>query len=63
MLDRLLERGGRASIRGIAAQIPAHDEQLHYYEQIVKNMPGRVLASHGIVGSSALCGVKRGSLG
>jgi ATP adenylyltransferase len=50
MLETLLERGGQASIREIAAQILAHDEsQLDYYEQIVKNMPGRVLASHGIV--------------
>lgn len=50
MLETLLERGGQASMREIAAQILAHDEsQLDYYEQIVKNMPGRVLASHGIV--------------
>jgi ATP adenylyltransferase len=50
MLETLLESGGAASIRQIAAAILAHDEsQLDYYEQIVKNMPGRVLASHGIV--------------
>ena len=30
--------------------ILSHDEsQIDYYGQIVKNMPGRVLASHGIV--------------
>lgn len=50
MLEVLLEHGGHAPIREIAAQILVHDEsQLDYYEQIVKNMPGRVLASHGIV--------------
>ena len=50
MLEVLLENAGRASTRQIAAAFFAHDEsQLDYYEQIVKNMPGRVLRSHGIV--------------
>jgi diadenosine tetraphosphate (Ap4A) HIT family hydrolase len=50
MLNVLLERGGRATIREIASAILGHDEsQIEYYEQIVKNMPGRVLASHGVV--------------
>jgi ATP adenylyltransferase len=50
MLDVLLERGGTAQIRDIAAAILAHDEsQIDYYEEIVKRMPGRVLDSHGIV--------------
>jgi ATP adenylyltransferase len=50
MLELLLQKGGSATIRDIASAILAHDEsQLDYYEQIVKNMPGRVLASHGIV--------------
>lgn len=50
MLEALLTHGGTASIREIAAAILAHDEsQLDYYEQIVKNMPGKVLASHGLV--------------
>jgi ATP adenylyltransferase len=50
MLEALLTNGGTASAREIAAAILAHDEsQLDYYEQVVKNMPGRVLRSHGIV--------------
>ena len=50
MLETLLTNEGTASAREIAAAILAHDEsQLDYYEQIVKNMPGRVLRSHGIV--------------
>src|SRR5688500_8356095 len=49
MLETLLTEGGSASTREIAAAILAHDEsQLDYYEQIVKNMPGRMMASHGI---------------
>jgi hypothetical protein len=50
MLDVLLVRGGIASIRDIATAFLAHDEsQIDYYQEIVKRMPGRVLASHGIV--------------
>ena len=50
MLQVLLSHGGRASIRRIAQEFLGHDEsQLDYYEQIVRNMPGRVLASHGVV--------------
>jgi diadenosine tetraphosphate (Ap4A) HIT family hydrolase len=50
MLRVLLERGGRASRREIAAEFLTHDEsQLDYYEQIVARMPGRVLRNHGIV--------------
>jgi ATP adenylyltransferase len=50
MIRELLKRGGKTSIRNIAAAFLAHDaSQLEYYEQITKNMPGKVLAKHGIV--------------
>ena len=50
MLEVLLASGGTASIRDIAVAILAHDEsQIDYYQEIVKKMPGRVLAVHGIV--------------
>lgn len=50
MLKTMLERGGSASIRDIATAFLSEDEsQVEYYEQIVKNMPGRVLAKHSIV--------------
>lgn len=50
MLRVLLESGGQASRKAIAKAILAHDRsQIEYYETIVRNMPGRVLASHDIV--------------
>lgn len=50
MIRELLDRGGKASIRNIAAAFLARDaSQLEYYEQITKNMPGKVLAKHGVV--------------
>ena len=50
MLMTLLKNNGRSSIRDIAAEILARDEsQIEYYEQITKNMVGRVLRSHNIV--------------
>src|SRR5262245_28740817 len=50
MLDVLLTHGGTASSRDIAAAFLAHDEsQIDYYEEIVHNMPGRVLRKRGIV--------------
>ena len=49
MLEVLLTHSGRATIRDIATAFLAHDvSQIEYYEQTVKKMPGRVLASHGI---------------
>jgi ATP adenylyltransferase len=46
----LLTHGGNASVRKIASAFLAHDQsQLEYYEQITKNMPGKVLTKHGIV--------------
>jgi ATP adenylyltransferase len=50
MIKELLTHGGKASIRKIASAFLARDQsQLEYYEQITKNMPGKVLAKHGIV--------------
>ena len=50
MIRELLTRGGKASIRNIAAAFLARDaSQLEYYEQITKAMPGKVLTKHGIV--------------
>ena len=50
MLRTLLANGGTATVREIAAAFLARDEsQLEYYEHITKTMPGRVLASHGLV--------------
>ena len=50
MIKELLQSGGKASIRNIAAAFLSRDEsQLEYYEQITKDMPGKVLGRHGIV--------------
>jgi hypothetical protein len=50
MIKELLKHGGRTTIRNIAAAFLARDaSQLEYYEQITKNMRGKVLAKHGIV--------------
>jgi ATP adenylyltransferase len=49
-IRELLKRGGEASVRNIAGAFLARDEsQLEYYEQITKDMPGKVLGKHGIV--------------
>ena len=51
MIRELLTRGGKANIRNIAAVFLARDvSQLEYYEQITKDMPGKVLGKHGVVG-------------
>src|SRR5215510_14002087 len=50
MIRELLQNGGKASIRNIAAAFLSRDEsQLEYYEQITKDMPGKILSKHGIV--------------
>ena len=50
MLKALLEGGGWASTRVIAASFLERDEsQIDYYAEIVKRMPGRVLTAHGLV--------------
>jgi ATP adenylyltransferase len=44
MLMELLQRKGRASVRDIAKALLIRDaSQIEYYEQITKNMVGRVL--------------------
>jgi len=49
MIRELIKSGGKASIRKIAGAFLARDEsQLEYYEQITKNMPGKILTKHGI---------------
>ena len=50
MLRILLQNGGIATTRQIAAAFLAEDEsQLEYYEAITTRMPGKVLRKHGIV--------------
>jgi ATP adenylyltransferase len=50
MIKTLLQGGGRAIIREIAAAFLAEDEsQLEYYEAIVRSMPGPMLRRHDIV--------------
>lgn len=50
MLQTLLARGGRASVREIAEALLNKDEaQLSYYEEITRRMPGDVLRKRGIV--------------
>ena len=50
MIKELLNSGGKSSIRNIAAAFLSRDaSQLEYYEQITKDMPGKVLAKHSIV--------------
>ena len=49
-LMTLLRQSGRCSTTQIARSILAHDQsQVEYYEDVTKNMVGRVLRSHGIV--------------
>ena len=50
MLQVLFEQGGTASRDRLAKAFLEHDQsQIDYYAAIVRNMPGRVLANHGIV--------------
>jgi len=50
MLMALLKNKGSRSAREIAKEFLKQDEsQIEYYEQITKQMPGKVLASHKIV--------------
>ena len=47
MLAELLQRNGRASVTEIAKALLSHDvSQIEYYEQITKNMVGRVLTKN-----------------
>ena len=50
MIKTLLESGGKAPVRKIAKTFLQHDEsQIEYYQEITRNMPGRILRKHGIV--------------
>ena len=50
MLKALIQGGGSASLRAIAAAFLALDEaQLEYYEETTRRMPGPVLSRHGLV--------------
>src|SRR4029453_11780871 len=50
MLRTILQGGGTATARQIAAAFLAEDEsQLEYYEAITNRMPGKVLRRHGVV--------------
>lgn len=50
MLKVLLENGGHVSRKAIAKAFLNEDQsQIDYYENIVRNMPGRILSKHGIV--------------
>jgi ATP adenylyltransferase len=50
MLMTLLRQGGRCSTREVARSILAQDEsQIEYYQDVTKNMVGRVLRTHGII--------------
>jgi len=50
MLRVLLENGGRASRHAIASAFAAEDRaQIEYYEEIVRKLPGKVLADRGKV--------------
>lgn len=47
MLSELLTRGGSASVSEIARALLSHDRsQVEYYEQVTKNMVGRVLTKN-----------------
>lgn len=47
MLKELLIKGGEASVEEIAKSLLAHDQsQIEYYEQITKNMVGKVLTDN-----------------
>ena len=49
LLTLLRAAGGKSSTTEVARSVLAHDEsQVEYYENVTKNMVGRVLRSHGI---------------
>ncbi len=53
LIKELIESGGVATIRQLAAAFLSHDEgQIQYYEKRIKEMPVRVLKNHGVILSS-----------
>lgn len=50
MLQALISGGGKASVRQVAKALLSEDRaQTEYYENIARQMPGRVLQRHGVV--------------
>jgi len=50
LIKTLLESGGSSTVRDIALEFLSYDEsQIKYYGTVAKNMPIRVLKSHGVV--------------
>ena len=50
MIKALLENDGKLSVEDIAKEILSYDiSQIEYYENVTKNMVGRVLSNHKIV--------------
>ena len=50
LIKILLEAGGKATIRHLANEFIKSDEsQIRYYQNIIKNMPIKVLKSHNVV--------------
>jgi len=50
LIKNLLESGGLATVRQLAVNFAAQDEsQVLFYEKRLKEMPIRVLSSHGII--------------
>ncbi len=53
LIKELVESGGVATIRQLAAAFLSHDEgQIQYYEKRIKEMPVKVLKNHGIIFSN-----------
>lgn len=53
LIKELVESGGVATIRQLAAAFLSHDEgQIQYYEKRIKEMPVRVLKSHDVISAS-----------
>jgi ATP adenylyltransferase len=49
LIRSLLDAGGQASLRQVAADFVSEDEaQLRYYEERIKAMPLKVLKNHGV---------------
>ena len=52
LIKELVESGGVATVRQLAAAFLSQDEgQLQYYEKRIKEMPVRVLKNHGVISS------------
>ena len=55
MLKTMLQRRDEAKALDIAREFLKYDDsQVEYYEKIVKNMPAKILAKHGIISKSGV---------